>query len=1677
MKRWHILSAGITLALIALGLFGWGLSRSAAAPAQTAILPSDTIIPMGSAQADVRTAYRAVLGHLYDGGRVHWAASSISGTVRPGDFIVPGGLDTSADHSDVTATLSLSRAYGLRPGGMAVLSSTVVVTEGQSQIAAMWELAQVRQLLDDYLEGSLSYTVLDETDIVSGGLEGIDLLIVPAVRAGAVLTVTQALAETGALAVIGDFVEAGGVLYAQSNGAYVAEAAGLLPEGTVDLDATIELDAGSEPNRGRMDVQMPDSPLAWSWLTDTLYILSDPVLHPTPEMDVVATLTNALQIDAPAIVRADAGEGQVILVAGHPTAEARRLEVTVFMDAVLSALSGRVELAGDAIQTFNPGHDPHDFPAYERVPVSVTLAAANLWDDSISDIVITETVSDGYVVSETTISPAYAEFYTVTTPTTQTIIVWELGALAAGEEIHPSYRAMINTDTLASGAGTFSTGVMRYTENPGFSEKTRFLAHPPFVLTAQMAARLVGDRDLEAGRQYHIPAEGIYLDVTLPLENKECTTATTIVTDWVYLIHPIVDVENRHVILNANDGETVWMRNEPIVQDSRGDPSRSPYPLPSRSPYPLPCTLDDWQGDWCVFTSTYGIHVDPPSGHAPLTDDYGSFITIPPTFTDYISVTADNELLLPCLPLTFDLGEWAGYRQEEPAVHYSVHSRELFSRAVVFHGTPREDTVVMPYDAGSVYVVAGGPAETTDLYAAAAPSPSGVTYQDVWSRTHFLPFRAAFYDTWDRDTCEGCGEKSLYVIAHIGWMLDPRQVPVEAYGISGDELQYQGRQIIPYLGWGAIDIAIDSEWGYLFITYEQHDHVQLIDARTMADKGRTLAPGAINLAGIEVDEGKQRVYAVDRNTTHLYVYDWYPLAETLELDGATWVTLSGCNGALGIDVDEKRDLLYVTDRDNTIEVYDTDDWSHVDSITVNGGTEFQATGIAVDEERQFLYTSGGSEITGTFELRQYDLAAGSHRYAVSSSAYVLDIDIDLDTGYVYVTTSSGDNDDDDPPNGGSCESSPGDRLIAYDSSLSQLWISDDDPPPTWSQRACTNGDIGNPTGLAVPRRATKFGLSISGQVTGSGGDPIPGATVSTDAGTSATTDASGAYTLTNLIPGTYLLTVSKSGYTFSPAARVVRVPPHATGQDFTTASASVYGSLTGLVTAQSSGAAIAGARVSAGGKVGQTDANGYTLTDIPPGLHNIYVSADGYEDYKGEVVIEAGTSTIKDVALGSVSTDGYYLPYPGGKTYMCTQGNGGQYSHQGKWYYAFDFGMPNGHKVVAARDGQVVAVKENSSTGCNSKACINDANYVRVRHQDGTDTLYYHLKYQSVSVEKDQSVSRGQVIAESDTTGWCTGAHLDFTRHKWGEWTSIPVSFADVSGDGVPKAGGNYTSGNYPTSKALHIAQGTEDTDPPQGSVQFRLTGQPTHTLLLSAFDYITNVTEMRLATTEPGLQVVNWQPFATRATWTAPVAFAQYRDANGNVSAVVSDTVDAIGYETIQAAFAVAPTVCVGRGLSLTNQTTPFCEQCGWLWDFGEGTSSEEAEPQFDYVAVSSFAGYASPGMYTVTLTTTSAVSANSVSHQVEALSTPSADFTMVRSGATITVEAEAAEAAGWTWDFGDGSTATGRTVTHTYSDAILPNPCPVQLVVEGNNGCKSWGHQYVPTYSIYLPLVLRSQ
>jgi hypothetical protein len=159
--------------------------------------------------------------------------------------------------------------------------------------------------------------------------------------------------------------------------------------------------------------------------------------------------------------------------------------------------------------------------------------------------------------------------------------------------------------------------------------------------------------------------------------------------------------------------------------------------------------------------------------------------------------------------------------------------------------------------------------------------------------------------------------------------------------------------------------------------------------------------------------------------------------------------------------------------------------------------------------------------------------------------------------------------------------------------------------------------------------------TISGTVTdGATTSPIQGATVSTG-GRSTTTDASGAYTLSDIAAGEAQVTVAASGY-----ATVVR-QALVTGGQTTTLDVAMQrpGDVAGIVTNSQTGSPVSGATIGYPGGVTVTDATGhYTVSGLPAGSHELTFAATGYVSQDRTAVVTAGATTALDVALAPTTT-------------------------------------------------------------------------------------------------------------------------------------------------------------------------------------------------------------------------------------------------------------------------------------------------------------------------------------------------------------------------------------------------------------------------------------------------------
>jgi len=95
--------------------------------------------------------------------------------------------------------------------------------------------------------------------------------------------------------------------------------------------------------------------------------------------------------------------------------------------------------------------------------------------------------------------------------------------------------------------------------------------------------------------------------------------------------------------------------------------------------------------------------------------------------------------------------------------------------------------------------------------------------------------------------------------------------------------------------------------------------------------------------------------------------------------------------------------------------------------------------------------------------------------------------------------------------------------------------------------------------------------------------------------------------------------------------------------------------------------------------------------------------------------------------------------------------------YRGKPHNGLDVGVPIGTAVFAAESGTVFAVDNNDKSSWQK---YQYGKYVLIKHDNGLATLYAHLSKQSVS--KGQTVSRGDLIGYSGSTGYSTGPHLHF---------------------------------------------------------------------------------------------------------------------------------------------------------------------------------------------------------------------------------------------------------------------------------------------------------------------------
>ena len=306
--------------------------------------------------------------------------------------------------------------------------------------------------------------------------------------------------------------------------------------------------------------------------------------------------------------------------------------------------------------------------------------------------------------------------------------------------------------------------------------------------------------------------------------------------------------------------------------------------------------------------------------------------------------------------------------------------------------------------------------------------------------------------------------------------------------------------------------------------------------------------------------------------------------------------------------------------------YNGSSWSQQAKLTASDGAGNDQFGAAVAVHRDtavisaiendafgtnsgaaYVFVRNGTSWTQQAKLNATDAAAGDKfggwgvaiQYDVAVVGSAFSDSSAVDTGAVYVFARNGTN------------WSQQRKVVASDPGMGDLF--------GWSvalsgNRVVTGGhandDSGVDSGSAYVFDATIL-AAISGTVTDSSGNGVTGVTISTSGG-STTTGSNGAYTLSGLTTGSYTLTPAKTSCTFTPASRLVTVPPDGSTQTFSATCTTPTYAIAGTIT-NSNGTGVAGVMISDGTRSTTTDSNGYyTLSGMTAGSYTLTPSRSGY---------------------------------------------------------------------------------------------------------------------------------------------------------------------------------------------------------------------------------------------------------------------------------------------------------------------------------------------------------------------------------------------------------------------------------------------------------------------------------
>ncbi|RYZ29216.1 MAG: PKD domain-containing protein, partial [Chitinophagaceae bacterium] len=150
--------------------------------------------------------------------------------------------------------------------------------------------------------------------------------------------------------------------------------------------------------------------------------------------------------------------------------------------------------------------------------------------------------------------------------------------------------------------------------------------------------------------------------------------------------------------------------------------------------------------------------------------------------------------------------------------------------------------------------------------------------------------------------------------------------------------------------------------------------------------------------------------------------------------------------------------------------------------------------------------------------------------------------------------------------------------------------------------------------------------------------------------------------------------------------------------------------------------------------------------------------------------------------------------------------------------------------------------------------------------------------------------------------------------------------------------------------------------------------------------------------------------------------------------------------FNNIITSFTAPDSVCTGDAVNLSN--TSSSPATTTIWNFGDGTTNSTTN------AIKTFT---TPGDYTIRLTQSYGACSDSAIRVVRVKPRPKADFSPDKSAfcqtpATVNFTNISSNAGFYQWFFGDGSTSTQQSPSHTFTTY---GSFTVKLLVTSANGC----------------------